>query len=175
MDTFIVPIETRASESGPRVRATIIQEGRVAQGGRSELFAPGSLTWPENGIEIRTVHLGPAETRGVPERLPDGRIVVEAPATPAIFAGRAGRRTFRQHRVSFGGRNPGGRRPRGNVGAVGRRGAGAGSPEYGQTGVEVRSPAMRRCGKRRVAPVTGVGIGGRGIGAGTVAPATVHA
>ena len=85
-DTFVVPIETRASETGPRLRATVIQEGRASRGIRAEVFAPGSLAWSQDGIAVRTVHLGAEETRAVPERLPDGRIVIDAPATPAIFA-----------------------------------------------------------------------------------------
>ena len=84
-DTFVVPIETRASKDGPRLRATVIQEGRAARGGKAEVFAPGSLAWPADGIAVRVKHLGPEETRAVPERLPDGRIVIDAPATPAIF------------------------------------------------------------------------------------------
>ena len=123
-DTVCVPVECRASTDGPRLRATVIQEGRASRGVRAEVFAPGALAWSEDGIAIRTVHLGPEETRAVPERLPDGQIVIDAPATPAIF--KAVQNGARYASIEF---QPGGRDPhrcwraRGNVGAPGRRGA----------------------------------------------------
>ena len=84
-NTVVVPVECRASTEGARLRATVIQEGRASRGIRAEIFAPGALAWPKDGIAIRTIHLGTEETRAVPERLPDGRIVIDAPATPAVF------------------------------------------------------------------------------------------
>ena len=78
-------MECRASDSGPKLRGVILTEGRAASGVRAELFAPGAVTWPHDGIGIGIAHLAPPETRAVPVR--DGNeIRVEAPATPAIFA-----------------------------------------------------------------------------------------
>lgn len=85
MRTLPIPVECRASADGPQLHGTVIQEGRASRGRRAEVFAPLSLTWPADGIAIRLVHLGPEETRAVPERQPDGRITVTAPATPAVM------------------------------------------------------------------------------------------
>lgn len=80
-------VEIREAEGdGPRLHGVILQEGRAATGGRAELFAPGAVTWPENGIEIRTTHLGRAEARAMPSRAPNGEIRIAVQATPAIRA-----------------------------------------------------------------------------------------
>lgn len=85
-DRLVAELEIRASDSGPRIRATLIQEGRASTGSRRELFTPGAAQWAAEGVELRTEHLGKAETRTVPTRETDGRIVIDAPATPALFA-----------------------------------------------------------------------------------------
>ena len=82
--TIPVTVELREAEGGPRLHGVLIQEGRAAAGGRAELFAPGAVTWPDNGIEIRTRHLGPAEVRAMPRRAVDGSITIEARATAGI-------------------------------------------------------------------------------------------
>ena len=80
-----VAVECRASASGPTLTGVLLTEGRAARGGRAELFAVGSATWPAEGIGIGTVHLGEPETRAIPTR--DGaEIRISAPATPALFA-----------------------------------------------------------------------------------------
>ena len=84
MHTLRSTVEIRESESGPTLHATVLQEGRAARGGRAELFAPGSVVWPADGIEIRTRHLGPAEARAVPVRQPNGEIRISVPASPAM-------------------------------------------------------------------------------------------
>lgn len=76
--------EIRAAEEGPRLHGTLIQEGRAASGGRRELFTPGSIEWPSEGIGILLQHRAAPEARAVPERLPDGRITVSTLATDAI-------------------------------------------------------------------------------------------
>ena len=66
---------------GKMLHGVLIQEGRAATGGRSELFAPGSATWPESGIEIKIGHGGQVETLAHPVRSPEGgeiRIAVRA-------------------------------------------------------------------------------------------------
>lgn len=78
-------VECRASDTGPKLHGVILTEGRAAAGGRAEVFAPGSVMWPAEGIELRTVHLGPVEARAVPVRGAGGEIAVEAAATPALF------------------------------------------------------------------------------------------
>ena len=141
-DTVCVPVECRASTDGPRLRATVIQEGRASRGIRAEIFAPGALAWPADGIAIRTVHLGAEETRAVPERLPDGRIVIDAPATPAIF--KAVQKGARYASIEF--------HPVAETRANGIReltsallvgAALVDDPEYVQTSAEVRSKPRR--------------------------------
>ena len=84
MDRLVVPVECRASDTGPKLRGVILTAGRAAAGGRAELFTPGAVTWPSDGIGIGVEHLGAIETRAIPIR--DGNeIRIEAEATPAIF------------------------------------------------------------------------------------------
>ena len=69
----------------------IVQEGRAAAGGRSELFAPGSVTWPESGISHQNgAWRALRKSARSPIREPDGVIRVSAVATPAIVARGAG-------------------------------------------------------------------------------------
>ena len=133
------PVEIRESDDGPRLVGTILQEGRAARGGRAELFAPGSVTWPTDGIEIRTRHHGPAEIRAVPVRQSNGEIQIAVKATPGVVeAVRAGRdamsvefHAIREHRTAAGVREI----ERALVDAA----ALTDDPEYGQTGAEIRS------------------------------------
>ena len=68
-----IELEIREDERlGPMLHAVILQEGRAASGGRSELFVPGSSTWPESGIEIKIGHGGQVETLAHPVRSPEG-------------------------------------------------------------------------------------------------------
>ena len=142
MDTLTCAVECRASESGPVLRGVLLREGTAARGGRAELFTPGALTWPADGVDVRLVHLGPAETRAAVER--DGTEVrITAPATPAIFAAvEAGRRflSVEFHALAE-------TRTAGGVRETARaRVAGAAlvpNPEYGGTAAEVRSRRRR--------------------------------
>lgn len=78
-------IEIREQEGRePTLHSTLIQEGRAAAGGRSELFAPGAVEWPSAGVGIMTEHRGAIEVRGHPVRERDGRLTLTARATPAI-------------------------------------------------------------------------------------------
>ena len=85
MERITVPVECRASDSGPRLHGVIITEGRAAAGGRAELFAPGAVVWPAEGIGIGVQHHKATETRTVPIRA-GNEIRIEADATPALFA-----------------------------------------------------------------------------------------
>ena len=51
-------IELRAATDSPgRIVGTILQMGRVA-GDRREVFTPGSVEWPSNGIRLLAEHRG---------------------------------------------------------------------------------------------------------------------
>ena len=68
-ETRTVEVECRSSAQGPMLRATIVTEGRAASGGRSELFAPGSLLWPLGSvISLQCRHRGPPNWRVVDPR-----------------------------------------------------------------------------------------------------------
>ena len=87
MDTrrlIVGAAEIRAAEDGERLHATLITEGRAASGGRREVFTPGSVEWPSEGVGILLAHRQAPELRAVPVRESDGRITVSEPATPAI-------------------------------------------------------------------------------------------
>ena len=91
-DTFTAAVEVRSSADGPMLHGVILTEGRAARGGRAELFAPGAVVWPSDGIAIRLEHRGAEAARAVPTR--EGTEVrISTPATPDIFrAVRDGRR-----------------------------------------------------------------------------------
>ena len=79
-------VEVRETEDGPHLYGSLIQEGRAARR-RRELFAPGSVGWPAQGVGIVTEHWSTSpEVRAMPERQPDGRITIRAPANDAIRA-----------------------------------------------------------------------------------------
>ena len=46
MKVFAHDVKIRESKGIKRLEMTLIQEGRAATGGRAEVFAPGSLSWP---------------------------------------------------------------------------------------------------------------------------------
>ena len=79
-----VEVELRDAGDGPQLYGCIIQEGRAASGGRAEVFAPGAVEWPAEGVGILTEHRGRPEVRAMPERGADGRISVTATATDTI-------------------------------------------------------------------------------------------
>ena len=76
--------EIELRQNGRELVGVILQEGRAATGGRAEVFAPNSVEWLGEGIEIRTVHRGAPEVKAIPERQADGRITIRAAATDAI-------------------------------------------------------------------------------------------
>ena len=92
-ETLTAPaaVELRETDGGPVLHGVLLTEGRAASGRRLELFAPGAAVWPAEGVEIRTVHLGPTEAVAVPVRH-GAEIRVAVPATPALVSAvRAGR------------------------------------------------------------------------------------
>ncbi len=138
-------VECRSSEDGPMLHGVILQEGRAAAGGRAEVFAPGALVWPNDGIGILTEHRGAVEARAVPTREPNGEIRISTPATPMIVRAvdQDGKRhmsvefhTVRENRTAAGVREI--ERALVDAAALVR------SPEYSQTSAEVRErPEVR--------------------------------
>ena len=139
-----VDVEIRESDDGPRLHGVVVQEGRASRGGRAEIFAPESITWPPSGIEIRTVHRQPSSTRAMPVRMPDGRIAIAVKATPAIQAavasGKSGLsvefHTLRETRTAAGIREI--------ELALVTAAALTDNPEYHQATAEVRDRKVRR-------------------------------
>ena len=78
-----VELEIRESDAGEHLVGTIIQEGRSGSV-RRELFTPQSLTWPAEGIPVRTEHLRGEAARALPTRHPDGSVRIKVRATPEI-------------------------------------------------------------------------------------------
>ena len=130
-------VEVRETEDGPHLYGTLIQEGRAARR-RREVFAPGSVEWPAEGVGILTRHHGAPEVRAVPTREPDGRITLRARATDAIREAVAAGRRYMS--VEFHALRE--RRTEGGIREVLRALVPdvvlVPDPEYAQTGVEVR-------------------------------------
>ena len=138
MDRLSCPVELREGESGPELHGTILTEGRAASGGRREVFAPMSVTWPGDGVGVLLQHRGAPEIRAVPTRESDGRITIRARATDAIRgAVEAGKKfmsvEFRalEERTTAGG-------VRELIRAFVEAAALTSSPEYDTTAAEVR-------------------------------------
>ena len=83
-----VEVEQRGDGAG-RIRGVILPLGRVA-GDRREVFTPGSVSWPSNGVRLLAEHRGrqimrfqPIERRGnleIDEQLPDTDLAREVAA-----------------------------------------------------------------------------------------------
>ena len=144
-DSLTVAVECRASESGPTLHGIIVQEGRAATGGRAEVFSPGSILWPAEGIIIRDRHYGSEVARAIPTREPNGEIRVSAPASPEVFAlvQQQGRRymSVEMHALAQT-RTAGGVREISK--ALVSAAALTDSPEYKMATAEVRDKARRR-------------------------------
>ena len=78
-----VPLELRESDEGEHLTGTVVQEGRAGSV-RLEVFSPQSLTWPAEGIPVRTEHLRGEAARALPTRHPDGSVRIKVRATPEI-------------------------------------------------------------------------------------------
>ena len=139
---YVVPVELREAADGPLLRGVVLQEGRAAQGGRAEVFAPLSVVWPSDGIALLAEHRGSELARAVPTRDADGSLRIETPATPAILEAFATRKYFS---VEFHAiqevRTKGGVREitRALVDAA----AMVSSPEYKQASAEIRARQRR--------------------------------
>ena len=80
-----VPLELRESDEGEHLVGVVVQEGRAGTV-RKEIFSPQSLSWPAEGVPIRTEHLQGEVGRAVPTRHPGGEIRIRLKATPEIRA-----------------------------------------------------------------------------------------
>ena len=139
---YVVPVELREADEGPLLRGTVLQEGRAAQGGRAESFAPLSVVWPSSGIALLGEHRGAALAHAVPVREADGSLRIETPATPAILDAYKTRKFFSVefHAISEVRTKAGVREiTRALVDAA----AMVSSPEYSQATAEVRSTQRR--------------------------------
>ena len=140
---YVVPVEVREADDGPKLRGTILQEGRAAQGGRAEVFAPLSVVWPSDGIALLGEHRGAALAHAVPTRDADGSLRIETPATPAILEAYATRKFFSVefHAISEVRTKAGVREiTRALVDAA----AMVKSPEYSQATAEIRARNRRK-------------------------------
>lgn len=143
MNSFEVEIREEVGRE-PTLYGVMLQEGRAATGGRAELFAPGAVEWPSEGVGVKTVHLGDIEVRGQVVRHRDGRLALTARATDAIRQAWAeGRRflsvefTSLQERVTRAGVREIQRAFVDSAALVVR-------PEYDMTAAEVRSQRVKR-------------------------------
>ena len=138
-------VEVReSSQAGyePTLTGTILQEGRAASE-RREVFAPGSVEWPSEGVAVLTEHRGAMEVRAQPVRHRDGQITITARATDAIRAAvSAGKRYMSVEFQSIEERTT-----KGGIREVMRALVSAAalvaSPEYDMTTAEVRSTRRR--------------------------------
>ena len=140
---YFAAAEVRESAAGRTLAGVILQEGRAASQ-RSELFAPGSIAWPADGVAILAEHRGQAVlARAVPVRDTDGSIRIETPATPAILEAYETRKFFSvEFHAIAAVRTKGGVREitRALVDAA----ALVSSPEYSQATAEIRARSRRK-------------------------------
>ena len=134
-------VEVRAAEDGkpPQLFGVMVQEGRAASGGRAELFTPGSVEWPADGVGILLAHRTAPAIRATAERQDDGCITLTGEATPAIReAVEAGRRFMSVEFLAIRERTTAGG-VREILRAFVPDAALTDSPEYDSTSAEVRS------------------------------------
>ena len=124
------------------LHGVVLQEGRAAQGGRAESFAPLSVVWPATGIALLAEHRGSALAHAVPVRDADGSLRIETPATQPILKAYETRKFFSVefHAISEV-RTKGGVRE--ITLALVKSAALVTEPEYVQSTAEVRSRRRR--------------------------------
>ena len=83
-DHIEVALETRGINGEKTLFGTLIQEGVPARV-RREVFAPFSLQWPSEGINILTEHRGKSVAVAFPKRETDGRLTIAIPATLPVL------------------------------------------------------------------------------------------
>ena len=140
---YVVPVELREASEGPMLRGVVLQEGRAAQGGRAESFAPLSVVWPATGIALLPEHRGAALAHAVPVRDADGSLRIETPATQPILEAYATRKFFSVEFYAISEvRTKGGVRE--ITRAIVESAAMVSTPEYSQATSEIRSTRRRR-------------------------------
>ena len=126
------------------LHGVIIQEGRAASGSRSELFTPGAILWPAEGVEILLEHRGKVAATVIPQRAANGEIRFSTPLSPDILAAwEAGKRhlsiefvALAERRVKAGIREI--------SKALVRAAALVSAPEYDAAVAEIRDQKRRR-------------------------------
>ena len=89
-----IAVELRGADGAQWLSGVVLQEGRAGTT-RKELFCPQSVTWPAEGIIVRTTHLQDDVGRAIPTRHAGGEIRIKVPSTPEIrSAWDAGKRFF---------------------------------------------------------------------------------
>ena len=143
METLTCSLEVRESETGPMLHGVVLQEGRAAQGGRAESFAPLSVVWPATGIALLAEHRGAALAHAVPVRDADGSLRIATPATPAILEAFEARKFFSVefHAISEVRTKAGVREI---TRALVESAAMVSSPEYKQATAEIRDSSLRK-------------------------------
>lgn len=137
-------VEIRQAAEGGELHGVMLTEGRAASGGRAELFAPGSVQWPSEGVEIAPGHELATESRAHPVRQRDGRLTLRTRATDALRqAVESGRKymsvefhALKERRTQAGVREI--------LTALVVRAALVKTPEYDTTAAEVRTKQGRR-------------------------------
>ena len=133
-------VEVRETEGRePMLHGVMLTEGRAASGGRAEVFAPGSVQWPSEGVEIAPAHNAASEARAHPVRGSNGELTIRARATEALQAAVAAGARFMsvefhalEERETAGG-------IREILRAMVLRAALVSNPEYDSTAAEVRA------------------------------------
>ena len=137
----MVRIAFEVREEGRQLHGVVLQEGRASTGGRAEVFVPGSVTWPTEGIGILTEHQTEPEIRAFPHRDELGRINIRARITDAIREAIASGKRFMS--VEFKAIEE--RQTRAGVREILRAfvtdAALVSNPEYDTTAAEIRSSA----------------------------------
>lgn len=138
-----VAVEIREAASGRQLHAVILQEGRAASE-RRELFAPGAVLWPSDGIGIQLQHYGPHVAKAFPVRDSEGRISVRVQATRELRdAVEAGRKFMSVEFYALAERQT-----KGGIREITRAlvesAALVTEPEYTQTEAEIRARAAER-------------------------------
>ena len=90
MDEIRCSVELRADDSlaSPgRLTGVLMRYGERASGGRSEVFEPDSLSWPDAGIVLDRQHNDREPIMRVVPELRDGAVVIDTPL-PDTAAGR---------------------------------------------------------------------------------------
>ena len=86
---MVSKLSVRVRAVGDNLEGVIVQEGRasaqnIPETGGPEVFVPGSVSWPAEGVGIKIGHDGGIEARAFPHRDAMGRIKIRARATQAI-------------------------------------------------------------------------------------------